>query len=46
LSKSPKDLVGAEFANLKIAGPADRYRTGMAKSLPKSLRTLYRSGRT
>jgi hypothetical protein len=46
LSKSPKDLLGAEFANLKIASPADCYRTSMAKSFPKTLRTLYRGGGT
>jgi hypothetical protein len=46
LSKSPKDLLGAEFANLKIASPADCYCTRVAKSLPQPLRTLYRGGRT
>jgi hypothetical protein len=45
-SKSPKDLFGAGFANLKIARPADRYRASVAETLPKSLRTLYRGGRT
>ncbi len=45
LSKSPKNLVSAEFGNLKIASTADRYRTSMAKSPPKSLRALYRRGR-
>jgi hypothetical protein len=44
LSESSKYLVGAEFANLKIGGPADGYRTSMAKSPPKVLRMLYRSG--
>ncbi len=46
LSKSPKDLFGVEFANLKIASPADCYRTCMAKGFPKRLRMLYRGGRT
>jgi hypothetical protein len=45
LSKSPKDLLGVEFANLKIASPADCYRTCMAKSFPKPLRMLCRGGR-
>jgi hypothetical protein len=45
LSKSPKNLPGVEFANLKIAGPGECYRTCMAKSLPQPLRTLYRGGR-
>jgi hypothetical protein len=44
LSKSSKDLVGAEFANLKIGGPADGHRAGVAKSPPKVLRMLYRCG--
>jgi hypothetical protein len=44
LSKSSKYLVGAEFANLKIGGPADGYRTSMAKCPPKVLRMLYRGG--
>jgi hypothetical protein len=34
-----------EFADLKIGGAAERYRTSMAKYLPKPLRTLYRGGR-
>jgi hypothetical protein len=44
LSKPSKDLVGAEFANLKIGGPADGYRASVAKSPPKVLRMLYRRG--
>jgi hypothetical protein len=39
-------LLGGEFANLKIASAAECYRTCMAKSFPKPLRTLYRGGRT
>jgi hypothetical protein len=46
LPKSSKDLVGAEFANLKIGGPADGYRTRVAESPPKILRMLYRGGGT
>jgi hypothetical protein len=46
LSKSPKDLLGVEFADLKIASAAECYCTRMAKSFPKPLRTLYRGGRT
>ena len=46
MSKPPKDLLGAEFANLKIASPADCYCTSMAKGFPKPLRTPYRGGRT
>ena len=33
-----------EFSYLEIASAAERYRTGMAKYLPKRLRSLYRSG--
>jgi hypothetical protein len=33
-----------EFANLEIAGAADRDRTGMAEGFPKPLRTRYRGG--
>ena len=46
LAKLHEGLGGAEFANLKVAGPADRYRTGMPESPPKPPRMLYRSGRT
>jgi hypothetical protein len=42
LSKSPKDVLGVEFANFKIGRAAECYRTCMAKSFPKPLRTLYR----
>jgi hypothetical protein len=34
-----------EFSDLEIGSAAERYRTSMAKYLPKPLRTLYRSGR-
>jgi hypothetical protein len=34
-----------KFANLEIGSAAERYRTSMAKYLPKPLRTLYRGGR-
>jgi len=34
-----------EFSDLEIGGAAERYRTSMAKYLPKPLRTLYRGGR-
>jgi hypothetical protein len=34
-----------EFADLEIGSAAERYRTSMAKHLPKPLRTLYRGGR-
>ena len=34
-----------KFANLEIGSAAARYRTSMAKYLPKPLRTLYRGGR-
>ena len=34
-----------EFADLEIGSAAERYRTSMAKYLPKPLRTLYRGGR-
>jgi hypothetical protein len=33
-----------ESADLEIGGAAERYRTSMAKYLPKPLRTLYRGG--
>jgi hypothetical protein len=39
-------MLGAEFASLKIASAAECYRTCVAKSFPKPLRTLYRGGRT
>jgi hypothetical protein len=42
LSKSPKDVLGAECANLKISNAAECYRTCMAERFPKPLRTLYR----
>jgi hypothetical protein len=34
-----------EFADLEIGSAAERYRTSMAKYLPKPLRTPYRGGR-
>ena len=34
-----------KLANLEIGSAAERYRTSMAKYLPKPLRTLYRGGR-
>ena len=34
-----------KFAHLEIGSAAERYRTSMAKYLPKPLRTLYRGGR-
>ena len=34
-----------KFANLEIGSAAVRYRTSMAKYLPKPLRTFYRGGR-
>jgi hypothetical protein len=34
-----------ELTDLEIGRAAERYRTGMAKYLPKPLRTLYRGGR-
>jgi hypothetical protein len=34
-----------ESPELEIGSAAERYRTSMAKYLPKPLRTLYRSGR-
>jgi hypothetical protein len=45
MPKSAKQMLVVEFADLKIAGAAERYRTSMAKYLPKPLRTLYRGGR-
>jgi hypothetical protein len=33
-----------ESADLEIGGATERYRTSMAKYLPKPLRTLYRGG--
>ena len=38
-------MLVVEFADLKIGSAAERYRTSMAKYLPKPLRTLYRGGR-
>jgi hypothetical protein len=35
-----------EFADLEIGSAAQRYRTSMAKYLPKPSRTLYCGGRT
>ena len=35
-------MLGVEFANFKISRAAECYRTCMAKSFPKPLRTLYR----
>jgi hypothetical protein len=46
LPKSAKHVRIVEFAYLEIASAAVRDRTSMAKYLPKSLRTLYRSGWT
>jgi hypothetical protein len=37
-------MLVVEFADLEIGSAAERYRTSMAKYLPKRLRTLYRSG--
>jgi hypothetical protein len=34
-----------EFTDLEIGSAAERYRTSVAKYLPKPLRTLYRGGR-
>ena len=45
LAKSPKDLLGVEFANLEIAGAAERDRACMAKGFPEPLRALDRGGR-
>jgi hypothetical protein len=33
-----------EFADLEIGSAAERYRTSMAKYLPKPFRALYRGG--
>jgi hypothetical protein len=44
VSKSPKDFLVVERANLKIAGTAECDGTGMAKSFPKALCALYRVG--
>jgi predicted DNA-binding transcriptional regulator len=44
LPKSAKHVRIVEFAHVEIASAAERYRTSMAKYLPKRLRTLYRSG--
>jgi hypothetical protein len=38
-------MLVVEFADFEIGSAAERYRTGMAKDLPKSPRTLYRRGR-
>jgi hypothetical protein len=45
LPKSAKQMLIVEFADLEIGSAAERYRTSMAKYLPKPLRTLYRGGR-
>ena len=45
LPKSAKQMLIVKFANLEIGSAAERYRTSMAKYLPKPLRTLYRGGR-
>jgi hypothetical protein len=42
LSESAKYVVAVEFANFEIAGAADGYRAGVAKSFPKALGTTYR----
>jgi hypothetical protein len=34
-----------EFTDLEIGSAAERYRTSVAKYLPKPLRVLYRGGR-
>jgi hypothetical protein len=46
LSKSAKHMPIVEFADLEIGCAAERYRTSMAKHLPKLSCTLYRGGRT
>jgi hypothetical protein len=38
LPKSAKQLLIVEFADLEIGSAAERYRTSMAKYLPKPLR--------
>jgi hypothetical protein len=45
LPKSAKQMLVVEFAGLEIGSAAESYRSGMAKDLPKPLRTLYRGGR-
>jgi hypothetical protein len=45
LPKSAKHMLIVEFADLEIGSAAERYRTSMAKYLPKPLRTPYRGGR-
>ena len=45
LPKSAKQMLIVKLANLEIGSAAERYRTSMAKYLPKPLRTLYRGGR-
>jgi hypothetical protein len=39
-------MFAIEFTDLEIGSAAERYRTSVAKYLPKPLRTLYRGGRT
>ena len=38
-------MLVVEFADLEIGSAAERYRTSMAKDLPKPFRTLYGGGR-
>jgi hypothetical protein len=43
--KSAKHMLIVEFVDLEIGSAAERYRTSMAKYLPKPLRTPYRGSR-
>jgi hypothetical protein len=44
LPKSAKHMFVVESPELEIGSAAERYRTSMAKYLPKPLRTQYRAG--
>jgi hypothetical protein len=44
LAKSAKHMLVVEFTDLEIGSAAERYRTSVAKYLPKPLRALYRGG--
>ena len=44
LPKSAKQMLMIEFADPEIGSADERYRTSMAKYLPKPFRALYRGG--